>query len=182
MHVLLLLIDLSRPPWRAFDCSKNISLGHSLWLCLNYKKWTPCWFVHNGSVVIEALDKLPEFCHFCRGRLWRNLAHCPKWRALCIHGFSKSLGCEKCTWDTEHIFSCFIFSTSESPPTPSSPRVIFSLSQHPWLIRIIANIYWVLICARQWLGICVLLISFLALTLEDKFLYPFNRWANRVRE
>lgn len=27
--------------WRAFDCSENISLGHSLWLCLNYKKtWT----------------------------------------------------------------------------------------------------------------------------------------------
>lgn len=81
-----------------------------------------------------------------------------------MHGFSKSLGYEKCHWDTEHIFSCFILSTSESP----SPRVIFSLSQYPWLIRIIANIYWALTCARQWLGICVLLISFSTATLEDK--------------
>lgn len=170
MHVPPLLIDSSGLPWRASDCSKNNSLGHSLWLCLSDKKWTPFWFVHNGNlVVVVALDKFPEFCLFCRGRLWGNLAHCLKWRAFKHAWLLKKFRMwRNATGTQSRIFSCFILSTSASPHTLLS-QSHFLLSLHPWLIRIIAYIYWVLTCARQWLGICVLLISFSTLTLEDRF-------------
>lgn len=63
-------------------------------------------------------------------------------------------------------FSIFALSLPHmSPPPP----VILFLSHPLWLNSITANIHGLPTCARQWRGICILLITSSAIPLEDKF-------------